>query len=57
MKAQNSELGVAMQFIGSQKPSAHSSVNWVGEEGGPGELKIPLNLTFPDTKIHLGIRP
>lgn len=41
MKAENNGLGVAMQFIGSQKSSALSSVNWVGKKGGPGELDFP----------------
>ena len=45
-----------MQFIGSQKLPL-SSLNCVGEEGRLGELEFFLNLTFPDTKTHLGIMP
>ena len=45
-----------MQFTGSQKPPL-SSLNWAGEEGRPRELEFFLNLTFPDTKTHLGIMP
>ena len=54
--SQNITLGVAMQFTGSQKPPL-SSLNWAGEEGRPRELEFFLNLTFPDTKTHLGIMP
>lgn len=45
-------IGSSYAIYRSQKPSAHSSVSWVGKEG---EQELPLNWTFSDTKIHSGI--